>query len=233
MPLRSLSYVASAARLAQLVPAEQVQIVCTSSVGEQVNGISADESAEQFGMLARFGSHMLEKAMPDTYERTIFAHDTPTAAVETVRPLVDQVLAADHRLNKTLRDKSQKHGSDFATYGAAHVVYQDTGRLELAEIGSTPAIDAQRIVTIGCQQERTFYGLRIGVRQLLHPEDLVPSVQVFTQHISPPYYTARGGEPLLEEAVRSRQLIFSAPDRAANRDLQHLGATLGMDGGHS
>lgn len=229
LPFRALSYVASAARVAQMLPAEQVQVICTSAVGERVNGIPADEAADQFKGIARFGNHILQHTMPDMLERTIFAHDIATPATEELEPLVEQALLDDPVLRQILSNKGAKHNGDFVAYGAAHVAYQDTGRLEL---DSPDQVSAKRIISVGGQSERPFFALRQAVRGLMPEDDLAPALQVFTRHVSPPYYPARGGEPLLDDVIARRELVFSAPDPAARRDLQHLSAFMNPERNH-
>ncbi len=228
MPLRALSYVASAARVAQNIPCEQLQIISVNKLGEQINKVPLAESQRQSRILATLGSYLIRGFMPEIAGKTVFAEEAHIEDVERFVPLVETVMQVAPALHRSLQDKGAKHGGNFIAYSAAHVVNQDTSLLELEPISEmSPVNDVQRIVTVGCQQERTFYDLRMMMRSLADASKLIPSVQVFTHHVSPPYYTARHGEQSLEDALANGVSLDTIGDTAAARDMKHFVNSLG------
>lgn len=228
MPLRALSYVASAARVARNIPCDQLQVISVNKLGERINAIPLAESQQQSQILAALGSILVRGFMPEVADKTVFAEEAHIEDVERFVPLAKTVLQEAPALTQSLRDKGAKHGGDYVTYSAAHLVNQDTALLELDPIsGTAPVNDVQRIVAVGCQQERTFYDLRMGMRSLVDASELIPAVQVFTHHVSPPYYTARHGEQSLEDALINGVNLDAIEDTAAARDMKHFVKSLG------
>ncbi len=222
MSIRALSYVVSAARVSQLVPCEQLQIISVNNLGAEINGVSQTKAHSSTEILSDVGMRLLRAAMPDVAEKTIFAEDSPTQAVTETRPLAELAIRQDPELGQNLQKKGNKHGSDFVSYGAAHAVFQDTALLEPVSLSDTEAVTPERIITVGCQQERTFYRLRMALRQLLQPDLLIPSVQVFTKHVSPPYLHGRDREQSMAEALYYGVINFDEFSGAAKRDMEHF-----------
>lgn len=65
------------------------------------------------------------------------------------------------------------------------------------------------------------------MRSLADASELVPAAQVFTHHVSPPYYTARHGEQSLEDALANGVNLDAIGDTAATRDMKHFVKSLG------
>jgi hypothetical protein len=219
MPFRALSYVDSLLRVARLIPASQIQIVHANNLGNHVNGISLANSNEQARLLAEeVEAHLAQ--FPDLESRVLHAIDTD---IDTDRytDLVRSTFDRDTEIATRLLAKGSKHGGDSVSYVAAHYAFQDTDDLRLDPItqGAPDQVSADRIVSVGCGQERTFYRARMGMRALLQSD--ITTAQVFTKHTTPPYYTARGGEPSLDEGA-SLTTLDSIGDPAARRDIAHF-----------
>ncbi len=224
MPFRALTYLASAARVAQIIPCEQLQIVGANHLGATINDVPRERSRSNTNLLAAVGMRFLNECMPDVAEKTVFAEDTMTPLIDFIRPLTERVIDESPEIKGSLSRKGNKHGSDFVSYGAAHTAYQDTRALRLEPLlTEQDVVRSDRIVTVGCQQERLFYNLRMGVRELMPEDVLIPSVQVFTRHVSPPYYRGKDPEQSLIDAFESTvdPLQFKE-GTAAHRDVGHF-----------
>lgn len=223
LPFRALTYVASAARVAQIVPCEQLQIVSANYLGAQINGVPRERSHRSTDLLATVGMRFLKECMPDIAEKTVFAEDTMTPLVDFIRPLTEQVVETSPDIKASLSRKGNKHGSDFISYGAAHTAYQDTRALRLDPLEDQAVVRPDRIVTVGCQQERLFYALRMAVRELMPDNVLIPSVQVFTHHVSPPYYKGNDPEQSMIDAFEyTVDPLQFREGTAAHRDVGHF-----------
>lgn len=214
--------------MAEQVPCEQLQVISVNRLGNQINNIPLQEARRQSQQLAALGSILLHGFMPDIAAKTVFAQDAHNEHIKDFVPVAEEVLQSSPALSTALSEKGAKHGSDFVSYGAAHLANQDTGLLELEVIaGDRPVSQVGRVVAVGCQQERTFYDLRMAMLPLVNTCDLVPSVQIFTNHVSPPYYTARHGEQSLEDALANGVCLDAIGDMAAERDIKHFVKSLG------
>ncbi len=222
MSVRALSYIASAACVAQLLPAQQLQIISVNNLGSEINGVSKDKATKQTEILSDTGMRFLQEFMPDVAAKTVFAEDSSNELIAQVRPLAQLALRQHPEIGGSLQRKGAKHGSDFVSYGAAHAVFQDTAQLEPIVIAGGDIVSAERIVAVGCQQERVFYGLRMALRELIEPELLIPSVQVFTKHVSPPYLQGHDREQSLVEALYYGTINFDQFSGAAHRDMEHF-----------
>ncbi len=222
MPVRALTYVASAARLATLIPAEQLQIISVNTLGEAVNKIPRMTSVPQFERLTEASIKMLTSHIPEVVHKTVFALDTETPAIAAVRPHVEAALQQNRDLLGILATQGQRHGGDFLTYTAAHTVFQDTDKLQLEPLAGCSPIAPERIVSIGCQKEKDFYVARLAVRSLMGEEECIPSVQVFTQHVLPPYFQCKEGEQSLEDATTTQSVLLRSGSHSVQRDLRHF-----------
>ena len=224
MPLRAVSYADAAFRIAKVVPIEQIQIIHANNLGSKVNGINMAHATKQAELLATMTRIHMSVAMPEMHGRVLHAEDTELD-LEPFIALSQSVLQCDSDQSTKLSTKGTKHGGDSQQYAAAHCAFQDTDRLALRPLllDSPEQVSAQRILSVGCQQERLFYMARMAMREVA-PEsiELVPTSQVFTKHVSPPYFMARGGEQTLEHAMLHGVNLDLTQDVAAHRDLRHL-----------
>lgn len=219
MPFRALSYVDSLLRVARLVPADQIQIIHANHLGKRVNGVDLDRSRLQAQELAaEIEGHLVN--FPDLKSRVLHAVDTDMDTDRYV-DLVQVAFDRDTDIATKLLAKGSKHGGDSVRYVAAHYAFQDTDDLVLDPLSSNAPdqVSANRIVSVGCSQERTFYQARMGMRALLHPD--IKTAQLFTRHVTPPYYTSRGGEPSLTKGA-TLETLDSIGDPAARRDITHF-----------
>jgi hypothetical protein len=226
MPLRALSYVDTAMRIAQTLPCEQLQIVHANTLGGQINGINTEASfhdAQQLAALARMHAMAF---FPALVPKLLHAEDKPIDLHDFV-PAAERVFEADTAISANLGRKGTKHGGDALVYAAAHSAFQDTDRLQLQPLlADMPAqTAAERIVSVGCQQERVFYLTRMAMREHL-TVDLVDTAQLFTRHHTPPYFMARGGEQLLSDALANGVDMQQCYDTTARRDLNQFIASV-------
>lgn len=224
MPLRGLSYVIAAAKIAELLPCSQLQVISMTELGESINGIGQEESLKQARLLREASRRFLETYCPDIEERVMFGQDEASELVVELKPGIQELVEGDSKLKQKLSAKGSKHGDDYLAYGAAHVVHQETNVVNpLGLTLSEPAaVSAERIISIGCQQEHLFYGLRVKAREIIADLSYVPTAQIFTKHVIPPYYSAKRGEQSLESAVTGGVDTSYPTDPTAERDIAYL-----------
>jgi hypothetical protein len=220
MPYRSLSYAHSVIAIARTIPVEQIQIVHANHVGNKVNRVDLSDSGEQARIYAgRIREHVVQN-FPDLEGRILHATDTPMDT-DQYADLVQLALHQDEENATRLGAKATKNGGDAVRYGAAHYAFQDTDLLELEPLaaGSPKQIYADRIISVGGLQEKAFYRLRMGMQAIQTP--VIYTGQIFTKHVTPPYYTARDGEPALNDDVKL-DMLDAIGDSAAKRDIEHF-----------
>jgi hypothetical protein len=219
MPLRAITYADTALRVAQAIPCEQVQIVHANRLGGQVNGINAEKSAHDAKQLAAITQMHAAAFFPDVLPKLLHGQDQALDLSDFVAA-AEIVFRSRPEISAALGQKGTKHGGDSLVYSSAHTAFQDTDRLVIEPLlaGAPVQVPAERIVSVGCQQERIFYLTRMAMRQQLSV-DLVDTAQLFTGHISPPYFVARGGEPLLGDALHDGVDLTQFGDFAAHRDM--------------
>lgn len=235
MPFRAISYIDSAVRAAAVLDnIDQMQIIHANAVGSRINDIDKTKADDAAARLAE-ASAEIAAIHNHTDLSILHAIDTPfdTSVYE---PLARSAFENNPAIADTLLQRGAKHGGDALAYMAVHFAFQDTDKLELQPIDATaPAqAPAERIISIGCQQEQTFYLARMAMRGFADDGSnmIDHTAQIFTKHVVPPYYFARGGEPTLAEGLNPRDyglLESDAQERfhligdpAARRDIQHF-----------
>lgn len=225
MPVRALSYVMSAARVAATIPSEQLQIVSVNDLGSRLNGKDKDRANQQTRALAGIaGGLLLPGFCPEVTPKTVFAIDRDSEEVDEFRKFAELAFEAEPAIEQKLRQKGDKHGGDHVVYSAAHFMHQDTPLLKLDGVsGVDPLTNPRAIISVGCQQERLFYDARAAMRRAATGVvEALPSVQVFTNHTTPPYFEARGGEQSLDDALINGFDLHKTQDATAHRDLTHF-----------
>lgn len=216
MPHRAISYVDSALRTAQHFPDSQLQIIHANTLGVKINRLDPETVHLRAIQLGEHIVSRLELFDPELAKRTIHAVDTP-ANTEQFHDLATEALGKNERLRQKMMVKGKEHGGNATRYIAGHYAFQDTNILELDVLtGPDQMTDSDRIISIGCQQERNFYAARMGMQMLRAPD--VATAQIFTKHLTPPYFLARDGEPLLGEFTS----LDEVNDTVARRDLAHF-----------
>lgn len=226
-----MSYVAAAQGVARHIPHEQLQVIFVNHLGQHINGIAPDVSRRQAGFVREVLRNILERYDPESATKIMFAEDTPQELVSKIEPDINDLIQGDEDIRKKLSSKGEKHGSNFASYAAAHVVHHETAVLVPQEFTTCEpaAIKPERIVSIGCQQEHVFYNLRAKARESLTYLPYIPTAQIFTKHVLPPYYMALRGEQSIEHALSSGVDLSQMTDLSAERDVQHLLSVLPRD----
>lgn len=235
MPFRGLSYIDSAVRSAKHLDIDQIQVIHANAVGNRINGVNKFKSDDEAARLADAAAEITARAESENLS-ILHAIDT-RLDTEKYEPLARLALENNPKVAEKLMKKGAKHGGDALAYTAVHFAFQDTDNLELQPVDpSAPAQErAETIISIGCQQERTFYMARMAMRDVAAEADgmIDKTAQIFTKHVSPPYYVARGGEPLLAEGIdpKGRYDFFgenaidglpAVGDEAARRDIRHF-----------
>ncbi len=225
IPLRALTYVDSALRIAGHIPHEQIQIVHANRLGATINNVNLAQCQKQTVALGGMVRAHIGRHHPELEHRVLHAEDTPME-LEHFAEIADQALRQNPHITQKLLAKGAKHGGNPARYASAHFAFQDTDTLVLEPLHNQGPAQAcaERIVSIGCQQERTFYLARMAMRSAAFDYEmpLISTAQVFTKHLTPPYFVARGGEPLLGEADFSSLQLDAVGDPGARRDLVHF-----------
>lgn len=212
MPYRALSYIESAARIAGHFPDAQLQIVHAHHVANHVNGIDLRKSRQAAEALMPYTAELYQK-LPELEGRVVHAFDTPHDCDDYLDAAKD-VLERTTQMATRLNTKGVRHGGDTARYVAAHFAFHDTDDVALDTMsGEQRTVDS--IISVGCQQERKFYMARMAMRAFLEPR--VATAQIFTEHLTPPYYLAQGGEPLLADGPDPSLMT----DTAATRDIMY------------
>lgn len=233
MPLRALTYVDAALRMARAIPCEQVQVVHANKLGSRVNNVDLDlaqENARQLAVLAQMHAMAF---FPELLGKLLHGQDCELDLTDFTTTS-ETIFASRPDIAGKLAQKGSKHGGDAVIYAAAHSAFQDTDQLDIEPLldVSLSQVAADRIVSVGCQQERLFYHTRMAMRPLLSGEvELVDTAQLFTHHVSPPYFTARGGEQLLADAMRDGVDISRCTDFAARRDINRFNEQIGVHHG--
>jgi hypothetical protein len=230
IPSRALGYLASAIRVAQLVPVTQLQVVSVANLGSRINKVDQAEVSKQFKRFASVSAHLCSHIAPDFIGRLTFVVDKDTDAemVEAITPIARKVIGENSTLLSNLLQRGQKHGGDPIAYAAAHFVYQDTQGLEVAHVLGPDAIRPERVISVGCLQEKIFFQTRSLIRAELSVSDPLPNVQVFSLHTSAPYLESNGGEQPLDEVSRTQPICFESINPSTQRDLDHLSLFLGV-----
>lgn len=227
MPTRSLSYAAAALQCARTIPQSQVQIIHANHLGERVNGVPIEITTAQSRLLGHSLDELIDESFPDLAHRVLHAQDSPMETNQFA-VLAQSALDNNPAIARKLLAKGSKHGGDALHYTAAHFAFQDTDNLVLDPVlGNSPEqLPADRIISVGCMQESTFYMARMAMRAAAAGEiSMVSSAQVFTRHLTPPYYIARGGEPRLVDVAMAdlpEINLMTVGDIPARRDLAHL-----------
>jgi len=224
IPVRALGYVASAARVHELMPVEQVQIISVANLGSAVNGVDLETVRSQFKRFASVSRFMLRQNRPDLDDIFVFCEDTDAnhQNIDDLTPVVAEVLRSDSSLRDNLSKRGSKHGGDFRAYTAAHVAYQDLPGLELRSVDGEVRNEPEQVVSIGCLQEKIFHMARNAICEKLKPTDLLPSIQVFTLHAAAPYFPANGGEQLLDDSFAIDNIEFGNGNPSTQRDMEHI-----------
>lgn len=224
MPIRAITYVDTALRLAEVIPCEQVQVIHANTVGDAINGTDKKQSHREAFDLDVLAFCHAYKTFPSVAEKLVLAEDK-SFDILPYASVTERALIGDPALANTLTEKGRAHGTNALHYAAAHFAVHDTTALCLdTTIDDCPEpVMPERIVSIGCKPERLFYRARMATRSLYDGPDMVPTAQVFTNHTLPPYIMARGGEQSYANALLGDGIDpAQCTDPAAARDMQHF-----------
>ncbi|MCH5673628.1 hypothetical protein [Streptomyces gilvus] len=223
VPLRALSYVLPAVRMAARLTAAghralHLQVVLAASLGCPINGLTASAVAEETGLLARCLDGLLSLLVPGRYG--IYGTRTPADLLAALDDLV-RTLTPQKRA-QVLERLGGKGGAtaeeQTLLYAAAHVLVHDRAAVPLELERGTPVPSDARVIDVGGLQERHFHDVR---RLFASGAAQGPGALVLTRHAVPPYTMARGGDVGLREFLEGG-LPGDPPVEAARRDLELL-----------
>ena len=198
VPLRALSYVLPAVRMASRLTAAghrapHLQIVLAGSLGGWVNSLSGTAVAAETDLLARCLGRLLSYLTPGRYGvyGTVPSTDVMVALGDLVRTLsparrADVVARLAGKGGATADEQT-------LLYAAAHVLVHDRAAVPLTLLQGSPVPDNARVIDIGSLQERHFH----DVRHLFTPGSAGaagPGALVLSRHSVPPYTMARDGD---------------------------------------
>ncbi|MFF1306835.1 hypothetical protein [Streptomyces sp. NPDC058307] len=228
MPLRALSYVLPAVRMASRLTeaghrAPHLQIVLAGALGCWVNGLSGPAVAEETALLARCLGRLLSSLVPGGFGVyvTLASADVGAALDGLVRTLTPARRA--HVLERLSGKGGATADEQTLRYSAAHVLVHDRGTVPLALQQGNPVPENATVIDIGSLQERHFH----DVRRLFGPgEGAGPGALVLSRHSVPPYTMARGGDIGLREFRDGRSPQGRTLASAARHDLRLLWTAL-------
>jgi len=223
MTYRALSYVQSAVEIANALDnVAQLQIVHVNTAGQEINGVNKLKADDQAKRLAEASFELIE-SMTSSKVPILHAIDTPHD-MKQYEPLAQRMFDENPHIAQKLIEKGAKHSGNPIAYAAIHFAFQDTEGPELRPIidGSSTQISRERVISVGCGQERIFYMARMAMRQMGHDNMIDETAQVFTRHLTPPYYSVRGGEPSLEEGLLNGIDLGAVNDQAVRRDIEYF-----------
>ncbi|MGW1563973.1 hypothetical protein ACWCQ1_47090 [Streptomyces sp. NPDC002144] len=199
IPLRALSYVLPAVRMAaRLTAAGQrtpyLKIVLAGPLGSRVNALPGPVTAAETKLLARCLDRLLTALAPGCYGlyRTRPSADTLGALDDLVHTLTPDRRAAV--LDRLGGKGGATADEQTLQYAAAHVLLHDrTNAIPLDLEYGTPAPQHAPVIDIGSLQERHFHHAR-RLFATSAANDTSPTALVLTRHSVPPYTMARDGD---------------------------------------
>jgi hypothetical protein len=220
MPFRALTYVDALFRIAQVVPCQQIQVVHANDTGHKINGIDRTRARDEATALAEATRDLLHAGYGQLAGKVLHAEDGPVdfaSYADNMHTALRQHKDVASKLHINGRD----HRGDTLLYAAAHVAIHDNDMVALEELlpGAPSQVLAERIVSVGSQSERPFYLARMAVRQVYNA-GLVDTAQIFTKHVSAPYFQ-RNHEQTLHDAQLHGVSLGLGGDAATQRDIAH------------
>jgi hypothetical protein len=230
VPLRALSYVLPALRMASRLTAAghrapHLQIVLAGPLGCWVNGLPKPTVTAETNLLARCLGRLLSHLAPGHYGvyGTLPSPDVVTALDDLVRTL-PPARRAD--IVERLGGKGGATADEQTLlYAAAHVLVHDRAAVPLTLRQGTPVPENARVIDVGSLQERHFH----DVRHLFttgQTGNTGPGALVLSRHSVPPYTMARGGDIGLREFLDDTNTPGRPVASAVRHDLRLLWTAL-------
>jgi hypothetical protein len=225
MPLRAISYVLPAVRMAERIQAATgqwpyLQVLYIGELGARINALPAPVVAEEGRLLFEQLGRVLDRGpMADHYG--LF---TDVAMASDEDPIGDTIARLTDGPRSEIAQRLQGKGgslSDRQTleYAAAHVLLHDLGTLPLRRTRGTLPPDAE-VIDIGGVQERHFFWVRGIFAEAL--EHAAPGPLVLSRHSVPPYTMSRAGDVALCDFLNGVPHDEAALPAAVRHDLQLL-----------
>lgn len=233
MPMRAIGYSLPAIQLQrQLLQAgiepPQLQLISANNMGAFINKTDYGKSHEQAVLLAEKTRAMIQHKFPEVADYVVFLEDMPVGEDLYAELKNTAEAIREHGGAEILaRLHGRANGSEDTSplYGAAHLpvhdreFYDNLKPLVPYQPDLTPA---QTIMSVGSSQETLFYDLRQAVKPHLPAYNEVKTVQYFTNHHTPPYIPARGGDILMSQMDNLPTTGAPAVDATARYDINYL-----------
>jgi hypothetical protein len=229
VPLRALSYVLPAVRMAARLAAAghrgcHVQVVLAGTLGGRLNALAEETVAEQTALLGHCLRRLLSFVGP--VDHSVYGTSAPPPVLGALTDLV-AALPPDRRalvLDRLDGKGGAVHAEQTLRYAAAHVLVHDRPRdrapVPLTLTHGTPAPADPAVIDVGSLQERHFHDVRRWFARSTGAEE--PGALVLTRHSVPPYTMARGGDLALRDFLDGRDYEGDPLAAAARHDLRHL-----------
>lgn len=232
LPLRALSYVLPAVRMAERITAEAgracyLQVVHVGLLGARINALPEEAVAAEGALLARGLQRMLAGVAPGL-RYGIFTDLPLPAGGDPLAAVLDRLGPAARRvIAERLRDKGGSESvRQTLEYAAAHALVHDRGAVPLALAQGVPAPEGPVVVDVGGLQERHFYAVRRTIAGCGGP---APGPLVLTRHSVPPYTMSRGGDLGLRDYLAGARPDENTLPSAVQHDLRLLRASWALD----
>lgn len=229
VPLRALSYVLPAVRMAARLAAAghrgcHVQVVLAGTLGGRLNALAEETVAEQTALLGHCLRRLLSFVGP--VDHSVYGTSAPPPVLGALTDLV-AALPPDRRalvLDRLDGKGGAVHAEQTLRYAAAHVLVHDRPHdrapVPLTLTHGTPAPADPAVIDVGSLQERHFHDVRRWFARSTGAEE--PGALVLTRHSVPPYTMARGGDLALRDFLDGRDYEGDPLAAAARHDLRHL-----------
>jgi hypothetical protein len=232
VPLRALSYVLPAVRMAERIAevtgsAPYLQAVYVGGLGARINDLPARTVDAEGALLAGCLERVLAATAPGVPYG--FFADRPVPARQD--PLAPVLASLDARRRGEIAELlAGKGGSRSARqtlqYAAAHALLHDRDAIPLDLVHGTRPPTRPVVLDLGGLQERHFH----NVRGLFAAEGRrVPKPLVLTRHSVPPYTMSRAGDIALRDFLAGATPDSPDLPTAVRRDLDLLRANFPLE----
>ncbi len=234
-PVRALGYFAAATHVVQqYLPEAQLQFVATIHANARINQVPLDEAKKGARLLFDAASS-IKGIAPNLDTNVVYGFDIPTLPKVPMHRIIPIMRHED--ISKQLRKSAARRGAQYEEYVGAHLALHDAVDVVESAVrySASPVAEAETIVSIGAESERSFYLARHICRSaplFTFPGMVKDTAQLFTKHVYPPYAYLRHStqdmfDPVLTTPDSTRQLgsmVFDPilPMTSVQRDLLYV-----------
>ena len=226
--IRSLSYTLPAMhamqRIAEFTPVPTyLQVVFANGISSHLNDLDYD-TVESEAHIIRRGVE--EEARQLGLDQQIGFYDDSLISLDKVdyaaKGFED---GAPTELVHALRDKGFNNNTS-SQYAAAHHLVHDSPDTKLNFLGGTKVPERTGMIDFGGVQEKYFKAARRVLAEVFSVD--ISGPQVYTKHVVPPYYMARGGDLALKDFLDGSD-IGQDFGSAAHHDINYLSKSIDLN----